>query len=207
MSDEQTTIKIVILGEPGVGKSSIVLRFMEGKFEPEKTATTNIDFLSKEVNLDGESFSLEMWDTAGQERFRNITSSYYRGCDGAVLVFDVTDQLSLDNLKKWQADLRHFAEQVPMVVVANKSDRSDEYVLKEDELSNVKDQFQAPVFLVSALNGSNIDKAMNELLSITTAKIPRKRTDTVRPATSSLRAPPPGKGGKKKGSGGGCQLL
>jgi len=88
--DLLTTLKILIIGESGVGKSSLMLRFTEDEFDSEQALTIGVDFKTKVMNVDGVNVKLAIWDTAGQERFRTLTPSYYRDAQGAILVYDTT---------------------------------------------------------------------------------------------------------------------
>ena len=96
-----TNLKILIIGESGVGKSSLLLRFTDDQFDPDQEATIGVDFKVKVIDNNGNKVKLAIWDTAGQERFRTITSSYYRGAHGIIVVYDVTDQESFNNVKQW----------------------------------------------------------------------------------------------------------
>ena len=91
----------MIIGNSGVGKSAILVRFVENSFSEHYLATIGVDFRFKTIQVDGKNVKFQIWDTAGQERFRTITSAYYRGSQGILLVFDLTDMLSFDNICKF----------------------------------------------------------------------------------------------------------
>merc|ERR1719198_1000349 len=97
--------KILLIGDAGVGKSSILLRFTDDAFEEHLASTIGVDFKVKTVQLGGKTVKLTIWDTAGQERFRTLTSSYYRGCHGIIVVFDVNERETFDNLPHWLEEL------------------------------------------------------------------------------------------------------
>ena len=108
-SAELPTLKILLIGSSGVGKSAIVRRYTDDEFVDEDAAATiGVDYKLKSLCVDGKWFKLSIWDTAGQERYRTLTSSYYRGAQGVVLVYDVTDTLSFRDLPDWLAELRMF---------------------------------------------------------------------------------------------------
>ena len=112
------------MGEAGGGKSSLMLSFTDEKFRPDILPTVGLDFRVKVVEQAGYSVKLSIWDTAGQERFKNISSAYYRGAQGVVLVFDITDRRTFTNLDIWLAELeKHGGEKMVKVVVGNKSDQ------------------------------------------------------------------------------------
>ncbi|KAK7500839.1 hypothetical protein BaRGS_00008083 [Batillaria attramentaria] len=131
-----TTLKILIIGESGVGKSSLLLRFTDDTFDPEQAATIGVDFKVKTLAVDGNKAKLAIWDTAGQERFRTLTPSYYRGAQGVILVYDVSSKASFAKLDVWLNELETFATKHDMVkmLVGNKIDKEKREVSKEEGL-------------------------------------------------------------------------
>lgn len=131
-----TTLKILIIGESGVGKSSLLLRFTDDTFDPEQAATIGVDFKVKTLQVDGNKAKLAIWDTAGQERFRTLTPSYYRGAQGVILVYDVSSKQSFTKLDAWLNELETFATKHDMVkmLVGNKIDKERRDVSKEEGL-------------------------------------------------------------------------
>ena len=126
--------KILTIGESGVGKTCILRRFVENKFLKNHLATIGIDFKTKNIEIDGTPIKLKIWDTAGQERFRNITNQYYKGADGIILVFDVTDQKSFEKIKEWMSQIRANtqADQIGLVLLGNKCDIESRIISKND---------------------------------------------------------------------------
>jgi Ras-related protein Rab-18 len=121
-----TTLKLLIIGESGVGKSSLLLRFTDDLFDPEMSATIGVDFKVKTLQIEsGNRAKLAIWDTAGQERFRTLTPSYYRGAQGAILVYDVTCRETFTKLDVWLNELETFSNKPDIVkmLVANKIDK------------------------------------------------------------------------------------
>lgn len=131
-----TTLKILIIGESGVGKSSLLLRFTDDLFDPQLSATIGVDFKVKNLTVDGNKTKLAIWDTAGQERFRTLTPSYYRGAQGAILVYDVASRDTFKKLDLWLNELETFANKPDIVkmLVANKIDKANREVSKEEGL-------------------------------------------------------------------------
>ncbi|XP_055337334.1 ras-related protein Rab-18-like isoform X2 [Paramacrobiotus metropolitanus] len=132
-----TTLKLLIIGESGVGKSSLLLRFTDDTFDPELAATIGVDFKVKSLNANGNVVKLAIWDTAGQERFRTLTPSYYRGAQGVILVYDVTSKSSFQKLEMWLGEVDSYANKPGMVkmLVANKIDqRTERVITREDGL-------------------------------------------------------------------------
>ncbi|GFR23752.1 ras-related protein Rab-18 [Trichonephila clavata] len=120
-----TTLKILIIGESDVGKSSLLLRFTDDVFDPGLAATIGVDFKVKTVSVDGNKAKLAIWDTAGSERFRTLTPSYYRGAQGAILVYDVSNRQSFQKLDQWLYELETYSTRTNIVkmLVGNKIDK------------------------------------------------------------------------------------
>ncbi|SPP89632.1 ras-related protein Rab-18 [Drosophila guanche] len=118
-------IKLLVIGESGVGKSSLIRRFVENKFDENHDVTIGMDFKSKVMNIDGADFKVALWDTAGAERFRSLTPSFYRKALGAILVYDITNRDSLVKLEAWLAELDSYSDNpnIAIIVVGNKIDQ------------------------------------------------------------------------------------
>ncbi|XP_065221179.1 ras-related protein Rab-18-B-like [Planococcus citri] len=129
-----TTLKILIIGESSVGKSSLLLRFIHDRFDDDLGLTIGVDFKTKTVMIDGQAVKLAIWDTAGQERFRTLTPSYYRDAQGAVLVYDVTDRASFIKLESWLNELEMYSTRSGIVkmIVGNKIDKGERAVSRDE---------------------------------------------------------------------------
>ncbi|XP_014667458.1 PREDICTED: ras-related protein Rab-18-B-like [Priapulus caudatus] len=123
-----TTLKILIIGESSVGKSSLLLRFTDETFDPDLQPTIGVDFKVKTITIDNNRCKLAIWDTAGFERFRTLTPSYYRGAQGVILVYDISSRQSFERLGTWLAELDMFSSRANVVkmLVGNKNDRERE---------------------------------------------------------------------------------
>ncbi|XP_055695035.1 ras-related protein Rab-18-B [Lutzomyia longipalpis] len=132
--DILATFKILIIGESGVGKSSLLLRFVEDNFDADQSITIGVDFKTKIVNIDGVNVKLAIWDTAGQERFRTLTPSYYRDAQGAILVYDVTKKNTFQKLELWLNELEIYGTRPNMakMVVGNKIDQPNRDLSRDD---------------------------------------------------------------------------
>ncbi|XP_011495864.1 PREDICTED: ras-related protein Rab-18-B [Ceratosolen solmsi marchali] len=128
--DVLTILKILMIGETNVGKSSILLRFIEDEFNDTMQNTVGMDYKSKKITIDGNTVKLAIWDTAGQERFRTLTPNYYRDGQGAILVYDVTDRSTFTKLEMWLNELYTYCNKTDIVkmVVGNKIDLPDRQV-------------------------------------------------------------------------------
>eukprot|EP01119_Soliformovum_irregulare_P025919 TRINITY_DN971_c0_g3_i1.p1 TRINITY_DN971_c0_g3~~TRINITY_DN971_c0_g3_i1.p1 ORF type:complete len:215 (+),score=40.07 TRINITY_DN971_c0_g3_i1:24-668(+) len=116
-------LKMLLIGDSGVGKSCFLLRYVEGAFTENFISTIGVDFKIKTLVVQGKKIKLQIWDTAGQERFQTITTSYYRGAHGILVLYDVTNRVSFDNVKKWMEDIdRHAPPHVARMLIGNKSD-------------------------------------------------------------------------------------
>ncbi|KAG2685777.1 hypothetical protein I3843_10G134500 [Carya illinoinensis] len=144
-ADYDYLIKLLLIGDSGVGKSCLLLRFSDGSFTTSFITTIGIDFKIRTIELDGKRIKLQIWDTAGQERFRTITTAYYRGAMGILLVYDVTDESSFNNIRNWIRNIeQHASDNVNKILVGNKADMdeskrgqalADEYGIKFFETS------------------------------------------------------------------------
>lgn len=157
-------LKLLMLGDTGVGKTCLLLRYAYESFSPTFITTVGIDFKIKEVELDGLRLRLQIWDTAGQERFRTITVSYFKGAHGIILVYDVSDRGTFDNVRHWVQQIRDNAdESVRLVLVGNKCDREDARAVSFDEGAALAQQFGVAFFETSAKQNKNVDACYTEI--------------------------------------------
>jgi len=136
MSRRRVVLKIIVLGESGVGKTSLLLRYIENSFSLQTKSTIGSDFLSKEIEVDGQAVMLQIWDTAGQERFQGLGTTFYRGSDAAIFVYDVSRKDTFDVLGTWKDAFLIQTNQegnnkFPMLIIGNKIDRQDRVVTTE----------------------------------------------------------------------------
>ncbi|KAH0542617.1 hypothetical protein FGG08_003025 [Glutinoglossum americanum] len=152
--------KLLLIGDSGVGKSCLLLRFADDTYTESYISTIGVDFKIRTIELDGKTVKLQIWDTAGQERFRTITSSYYRGAHGICVVFDVTDMDSFNNVKQWLQEIDRYAtEGVNKLLVGNKSDMSDKKVVEYTVAKEFADSLGIPFLETSAKNATNVEQA------------------------------------------------
>jgi len=152
--------KLLLIGDSGVGKSCLLLRFSDDTYTESYISTIGVDFKIRTIELEGKTIKLQIWDTAGQERFRTITSSYYRGAHGIIVVYDTTDQESFSNLKTWLAEIdRHACDNVNKLLVGNKSDLTHKKVVDYPTAKEYADSLGIPILETSAKNATNVEQA------------------------------------------------
>ncbi|OQS55678.1 RABE1A [Ecytonucleospora hepatopenaei] len=159
------TLKIVNIGQTNVGKSSILLKYTRNEFSESISNTVGIDNVYKEIIVDEQPVVLQLWDTAGQERFESIVKSYFRGVDGFLFVFDVSDERTFEYIKEKIKATRAENKEVSFgVIVANKTDLISEKKLNEYrlKLSNLSEPYGYRYYLTSAKTGENITKMFEE---------------------------------------------
>ena len=166
------TFKIVMIGDSGVGKSCILLRFADDKFNENFYATIGVDFRFKNVMVDDKSVKLQIWDTAGQERFKTITSAYYRGADGIIIVYDITDRNSFAHIKDWLDDVNKYTDDNPLkIIVGNKIDLIKDKQINNNDMKTMTAQTGIEIIECSAKDSIKI----NELMEIMTKKLIEKK--------------------------------
>ncbi|ODV92045.1 hypothetical protein CANCADRAFT_63438 [Tortispora caseinolytica NRRL Y-17796] len=174
-------IKLLLVGNSGVGKSCLLLRFTDDSFTPSFITTIGIDFKIRTVPLDGQRVKMQIWDTAGQERFRTITTAYYRNAMGILLVYDVTDRKSFEDIQTWYQNVQeHAADDVNKILVGNKCDSDDARVVSYDEGKELADRLNIPFIETSAKSNTNVDEAFFSL----SRQIKQRLVDTGMPTST-----------------------
>ena len=142
--------KLLLIGDSGVGKTCILFRFSDDAFNNTFISTIGIDFKIKTIELRGKKVKLQIWDTAGQERFHTITTSYYRGAMGIMLVYDITNSKSFDNIAKWLRNIQeHANEDVEKMILGNKCDMDDKRVISKERGETIARENGVPFLEVS----------------------------------------------------------
>jgi len=154
----ESLFKILLLGDSGVGKSCIILRYIEDTFSSNLMNSIGVDFKLKNIEIDNKKIKLQIWDTAGQERFRTITTSYYKGAHAIVIVFDITDKESFEHVKNWMADIDKFAKNgVLRILVGNKCDLEEKRAVKKEEGNEMAEKYGIKYIETSAKDTINIE--------------------------------------------------
>jgi len=155
-------LKVVIVGDSGVGKSSLLKQFSNREFTGEYISTIGVDFEIKTLEIDNKIVKLQIWDTAGQERFQNITTSYYRGAHCIVLVYDVTQLDTFEHVHKWYQQINeHCNPNVHILLVGNKSDLADNRQVPYEDAEKMAQNLGISVFETSAKDATNVDEAFS----------------------------------------------
>ena len=159
-------VKLIMLGNSGVGKTSIISRFSKSQFPEAVRATIYTDFVFKGVCIEGKNLRAQVWDTAGQERYRVVTSAYYREAAGVLLVYDITDYKSFVDVDVWVRELGRFTDltTIELVLLGNKSDKAEERQVTVEQGQKLAQQHGCVFLETSAKTAANIDTAFSTLL-------------------------------------------
>jgi len=176
--------KVVLIGDSGVGKSNLLSRFTRNEFNLESKSTIGVEFATKSIQADNKTIKAQIWDTAGQERYRAITSAYYRGAVGALLVYDISKRISYDNVSRWLKELRDHADQnIVIMLVGNKKDLRHMRQVQTDEAKEFCKQNKLFFIETSALGDQNVTMAFETILKEIYRLISRK---TVMPGDAGV---------------------
>lgn len=151
----------MLIGDSGVGKTCLLVRFKDGAFlSGNFISTVGIDFRNKVVDVDGTKVKLQIWDTAGQERFRSVTHAYYRDANALLLLYDVTNKSSFDNIRAWLTEINEYAqEDVVIMLLGNKADMTSERLIKTEDGEKLAKDHNVAFMETSAKTGLNVDLA------------------------------------------------
>mmetsp|Transcript_45610 Transcript_45610/g.52527 ORF Transcript_45610/g.52527 Transcript_45610/m.52527 type:complete len:249 (+) Transcript_45610:264-1010(+) len=197
-------LKIVVLGEGRVGKTSMTFKYVKGQFDPHEISTQNASYLEQTLTVDGTGVKLHIWDTAGQERFHALAPLYYQNADGAVVVYDITDHQSFDRCRHWIKELTNNApEGISIVIAGNKGDLEVERQVEAQEAENYAATVDARHFVTSAKSGKNLETLFTHVTKLMLQKEGgsrgpgrKKKTGIIIPDADSGSKP---KKNKKKG--------
>lgn len=158
--------KVVLIGDSGVGKSNLLSRFTRNEFNLESKSTIGVEFATRSINVDGKTIKAQIWDTAGQERYRAITSAYYRGAVGALLVYDIAKHVTFENVDRWLKELRDHADHnIVIMLVGNKSDLRHLRAVPTDDAKGYSEQRNLSFIETSALDSTNVEQAFQTILT------------------------------------------
>jgi len=165
IEEYEMMVKIILIGDSGVGKTNIMSKFLKNQFMEESKATIGVEFGSKLFNHEGHKIKAQIWDTAGQEKYKAITGAYYKGSKGALVVYDITQKKSFENIEKWVNDLKVAGDpKITIILIGNKSDLEDKRQVLKDQGEEKARSFGCAFLETSAYSGDNIEKAFNLMI-------------------------------------------
>lgn len=204
----------MLIGDSGVGKSNLLSRFTTNDFNMESKSTIGVEFATRTIEVEGKKIKAQIWDTAGQERYRAITSAYYRGAVGALIVYDISKPSSYENCNHWLTELRENADDnVAVGLIGNKSDLDHLRAVPTDEARNFAQENQLLFTETSALKSENVELAFRELITAIYQMVSKHQVDLGEPNSSGAANAPKGptisltpapNENKKKNSGNCC---
>jgi len=202
-------IKVIVVGNGAVGKTSMINRFCRGGFGADYNKTIGVDFVERadyEVESIGETLTMHVWDTAGQEEYDAVTSQYYRDADGCVLAFSTIDEASFKAVKKWKGKVEDHCPGVPMVIVQNKIDLLSEAAVQQAEVEALAVELNMKLFRVSVKDNTNVNEVFDAIAEMwakqrnAKATIPEASATAGDSSNSVDPSKPRSRGEKKTGS-------
>ena len=163
---EMIRLKILILGDSAIGKTSLLLKYVDGYFPKIYISTIGVEFKSKTINLNGMDIKLQIWDTAGQERFHCITKNFMKGSDGIIFAYDITNRSTFDNLKNWISEAQEAAGDFEKIIVGNKIDMEERREVTEEMKNKLLNEIDIDLVEISAKKDRNVNEVFDKLVKI-----------------------------------------
>ena len=158
-------LKLIVLGDSGVGKTNIIRRYVSDTFSIDTKATVGVEFFTKSFRVNNDVVKLEIWDTAGQERYKSITSAYYKGSRGALLVYDITRYSTFEDIEKWMKEIKERIQgSLKMMIIGNKVDLNDQRNVDIQTALDKAKTLNVPLLETSAVDSTNVNKAFEIIL-------------------------------------------
>ncbi|KAJ6928072.1 ras-related protein RABA2a [Populus alba x Populus x berolinensis] len=180
--------KVVLIGDSGVGKSNLLSRFTRNEFCLESKSTIGVEFATRTLQVEGRTVKAQIWDTAGQERYRAITSAYYRGALGALLVYDVTKPTTFENVSRWLKELRDHADSnIVIMLIGNKTDLKHLRAVATEDAQSYAEKEGLAFIETSALEATNVEKSFQTILSEIYRIISKKSLSSEESAPASIK--------------------
>ncbi|KAG4937841.1 hypothetical protein AAZX31_16G001500 [Glycine max] len=180
--------KVVLIGDSGVGKSNLLSRFTRNEFCLESKSTIGVEFATRTLQVEGRTVKAQIWDTAGQERYRAITSAYYRGALGALLVYDVTKPTTFENVSRWLKELRDHADaNIVIMLIGNKTDLKHLRAVATEDAQGYSEKEGLSFIETSALEATNVEKAFQTILAEIYRIISKKSLSSNEPASANIK--------------------
>ena len=160
---DEISLKILLIGDSFVGKTSLLLKYCDGQFPEAHMATIGVEFKDKIINVGKWKVRLQIWDTSGQERFRSITQNFYRNADGILFVYDVTNRESFSHIKDWLMDSQVEDSDIKRILVGNKIDLEDKRAIDAEKMNSFAESKKMKCFETSAKSGKNVENIFKEI--------------------------------------------
>ncbi|CAE6449947.1 GTP-binding protein ypt3 [Rhizoctonia solani] len=201
--------KVVLIGDSGVGKSNLLSRFTRNEYNVESKSTIGVEFATRSITVDGKTVKAQIWDTAGQERYRAITSAYYRGAVGALLVYDISKHATYVNVTRWLKELRDHADSnIVIMLVGNKSDLKHLRAVPTEEAKALAVEHGLFFIETSAMDASNVEAAFQNILTevyrIVSTKALESSADPIKPSGGETITVTPTVDNNPNAAGGKC---
>ena len=163
--DYDEKIKLMVLGDSNVGKSSILTKYCKNQFFTKYITTIGIDFQTKYLNINNKKIKVQIWDTAGQERYRVVTKNYFNTSNGFIIIYDITDRGSFNNINNWMEQIESFiGKEVKCILFGNKNDLENKRDVQIEEGKELAKKYNCPFFETSAKEGNNIEEGFKEII-------------------------------------------
>jgi len=192
-SEPDFLLKIVLIGDSGVGKTNLLSRFARDQFNPDSKSTIGVEFATKTLEIEGKTVKAQIWDTAGQERYRAITSAYYRGAIGALLLYDITASLTFSSLSRWLQELRENADSnIVVMLVGNKCDLQDLRAVGKEEGIGFSKSENLLFIETSARDATNVQESFTTLITEIVHRLSKQNLSTNEQESTATNKPKPG---------------
>jgi len=164
--EPQINVKLLLLGDSTVGKTSILIKYINDKFDDSAISTVGVDYMDKIITYKNLKIKLQIWDTSGEEKFRSITRNFYRNADGIFIVFDLTKKPTFDHVKNWISEALDHNDTIKLVLIGNKLDLKNEIEVSNELASSYAKRNNLKYFETSAKEGTNINVAFNTIIDL-----------------------------------------
>ena len=163
-NQNELTLKLLILGDSRVGKTSLILNYVDKMFPEAHISTLGVEYKEKTIIKNNFNIRLQIWDTAGEERFRSITKNIFRNANGILFVYDVTNKESFVNIKNWIKDTENVDKEIKGLIIGNKIDLDEQRVIFYEDLEEIGEKYGMPFLETSAKNGTNVNECFETLI-------------------------------------------
>ncbi|KAL7711885.1 Rab family GTPase [Entamoeba marina] len=190
MEDATLQLKIVVIGDAFVGKTSLTTRYVDNVFDPNERFTVGVEVKKKTIVINEEEVGINFYDTAGQEKYRCISDIYYRGAHGCIIVYDITRRVTFDSIDRWFNEMKGvIQENIPILIVGNKSDNQQQREVLVEQGSNLAKEIGAFFIETSCLKGNNVKEAISIIVNKIVEEMKLKTIENVKEGSVVLEKP------------------